>query len=103
MEHNKTFVYREQGKKWELPTFLTFYDPAFVKWAGQKNGVKYGDHVRSWKYRMLGFREPKKGEWYLSGAKVTAWYAPNDLSTKFLVVEPTERYKVKTVSMFERM
>jgi len=29
------------------------------------------------------FREPRKGEFYLSGAIVAAYRAPNDLSTKF--------------------
>lgn len=28
-------------------------------------------------------RPPKRGEWYLSGAIVEAYYAPNDLSTPF--------------------
>lgn len=39
-------------------------------------------------YRHLGFRPPKKGEFYLSGALVQAWKAPNDLTTAFYVVEP---------------
>jgi hypothetical protein len=29
------------------------------------------------------FRAPKKGEFYLSGAKVSAYRAPNDLTQKF--------------------
>ena len=28
-------------------------------------------------------RPPKKGEWYLSGAIIEAWQAPNDLATPF--------------------
>jgi len=28
-------------------------------------------------------RKPKKGEWYLSGARVSAYMAPNDLDTEF--------------------
>lgn len=34
------------------------------------------------------YREPKKGEWYLSGAKVVAYRAPNDLSTKYFIAKP---------------
>jgi hypothetical protein len=46
-------------------------------------------------YRKLGFRPPKKGEFYLSGAIVQAYRAPNDLSTPYHVVEPTaEAYKL---------
>ncbi len=32
-------------------------------------------------------RCPKKGEYYLSGAVVMAYKAPNDLSTEFLIAE----------------
>ena len=32
-------------------------------------------------------RCPKKGEWYLSGAEVQAWKAPNDLSTVFHIAK----------------
>lgn len=28
-------------------------------------------------------RPPKKGEWFLSGAIVEAYYAPNDLTTPY--------------------
>ena len=38
-------------------------------------------------YRKLGFRPPKRGEFYLSGAIVTAYRAPNDLTTPYHVVE----------------
>lgn len=30
-------------------------------------------------------RCPKKGEWYLSGALVSAYQAPNDLSTEYFI------------------
>jgi hypothetical protein len=40
-------------------------------------------HVR------VGFRKPLKGEHYLSGAVVTAYLAPNDLPTEYMVVRPT--------------
>lgn len=46
------------------------------------------------------FREPRKGEWYLSGAFVEAYCAPNDLTTKFhiavLVKTKTEMVEVTT-------
>lgn len=31
------------------------------------------------------YRPPKSGEWYLSGAIVEAYYAPNDLSTDYAI------------------
>ena len=33
------------------------------------------------------FREPRKGEFYLSGVVPTAYRAPNDLSTAFYIAE----------------
>lgn len=32
-------------------------------------------------------RCPKKGEWYLSGALIGAYYAPNDLSAEFPIAQ----------------
>ncbi len=40
-------------------------------------------------YRVVEWDCPKKGEYYLSGAEVAAWRAPNDLSTFFWIVAPT--------------
>ena len=48
-------------------------------------------------YEHLEFRPPKKGEFYLSGAIVTAYRAPNDLSTAFRIVRPTFRAKKETI------
>lgn len=43
------------------------------------------------KFKATGeFRCPKKGEWFLSGAKVSAYRAPNDLSTKYWIAEETK-------------
>ena len=44
-------------------------------------------------------RSPRKGEWYLSGAIVEAYQAPNDLNTPFHIarlvkVEKTETFKI---------
>lgn len=41
-------------------------------------------------------RPPKKGEWYLSGAIVEAYRAPNDLTTAFYIAKLV-RVKSKTV------
>ena len=48
-----------------------------------------------WSYRMVGFRPPRRGEYYLSGAIVEAWRAPNDLTTAYHVVEPLREYKLR--------
>lgn len=40
-------------------------------------------------YERLGFRTPKQGEFYLSGAIVEAWQAPTDLSIAYNIVRPT--------------
>jgi hypothetical protein len=43
-------------------------------------------------------RCPKKGEWYLSGAIVTAYRAPNDLSSEYYIAEIVE---VKEVTLYK--
>jgi hypothetical protein len=50
-----------------------------------------------WSYRVLGFRAPKKGEYYLSGAIPKAYLAPNDLTTPFHIVEAVAEYKLRQV------
>jgi hypothetical protein len=41
------------------------------------------------RYRATGeFRAPKAGEYFLSGAKIMAYRAPNDLSGKYWIAEP---------------
>lgn len=39
-------------------------------------------------YELLGYRAPKKGEHYVSGAIPAAYLAPNDLTTPYHVVRP---------------
>jgi hypothetical protein len=51
------------------------------------------------KFKASGeFREPKKGEWYLSGAIVEAYRSPNDLSTKYWIAVSDNRCKVCNVA-----
>lgn len=48
----------------------------------------YSGHGRA-RYRATGeFRPPRKGEFYLSGAIVHAYMAPNDLSTSYWIARP---------------
>ena len=42
------------------------------------------------RYVRLGFRSPRKGEYYVSGARPAAYRAPNDLTTAYLVVTPLD-------------
>ena len=39
-------------------------------------------------FRILWKRNPRKGEWYVSGAIPAAYKAPNDLTSEYLVVKP---------------
>ena len=50
-----------------------------------------------WRCKITGFRKPKKNEWYLSGEKIQAWQALNDLNTEFFIVEKIERVFQKTI------
>ena len=42
-------------------------------------------------------RCPKKGEWYLSGARIAAYKAPNDLSSVELIATLVEITKIRTI------
>lgn len=76
-------IIRLDGKKWVLPEVLVFS-------ITERSVVHSGQHKF---YNVLGYREPKAGEWFLSGAIIAAYRADNDLGTKYLVVEPTDNAK----------
>ena len=42
------------------------------------------------------FREPRKGEWFLSGAIPEAYYALNDLGTKYHILKLVKVRKIVT-------
>ena len=48
-------------------------------------------------YRRFGFRPPKAGEYYLSGAIVEAYRAAYDYTTPYRIVRPTHR-AVQTIA-----
>ncbi len=52
----------------------------------QRHAVKAGE-----------FRPPRKGEWYLSGAIVEAYLAPNDLSTPHVIARIVETETVTVI------
>lgn len=60
-----------------------------------------GTFAERWFYKRVGYRAPKKGEFYLSGAIVQAWQAPNDLpeTCQYHVVEKTYRAERVTVEI----
>jgi hypothetical protein len=72
--------------------------------------MKYYDGKRTWNlpqvifingefkfYKVIGFQNPKKGEWFLSGAIPEAYQATNDLSQEYLVIETTETAYRKSI------
>ena len=92
IQEDEQIIHREQGKKWSLNKVYQF-------------GIRYEEgkqfHVpNNCEYDVLGYRAPKKGEWYLSGAMPSMYKAPNDLGMEFLVCKPTTKRIRKTVTMF---
>lgn len=47
--------------------------------------VFLGNHPNTWFEATGEFRKPKAGEFYLSGALVSAWYARNDLDSAYWI------------------
>lgn len=48
-------------------------------------------------YEYVGYRAPKAGEWYVSGAIPQGYRAPNDLSAEYHIVRPTFKAVLKSV------
>lgn len=76
-------IYREAGKTWKLPDHIRTSD-GWVR-----------THVYA--YKVLGFRPPRKGEWYLSGAEISAYQARGDFIDNYLVIELGGQLVPKTV------
>lgn len=53
----------------------------------------------AWAYRVLGTRCPKRGEFYVSGAVPQAYKAPNDLASRYMIVEPVTEHTLRQVWM----
>lgn len=60
------------GKTWSTPRYVKF--------------EKIHAH-KTYEYGVVGFREPRVGEHYLSGVITEAYLAYNDLNTKYLIVK----------------
>lgn len=74
--HQKTIHF--EGKKYTLPTKLHF--------------EKLHRCFR-YDYKVIGYRKPLSGEYYVSGAVPEAYRACCDLSVPFLIVEPIQSEK----------
>ena len=80
----KMMIVRLKGKKWKLPDVLPC-----------------GALSKMFFYDVLDYREPRKGEYFISGAIPELYKAPNDLSTKYLTV--TKIYPIKAKTIYERI
>lgn len=68
------FTYHVGEKKWLLPLVVAIDD---------------GVVSRHYFYQIIEYRRPKKGEYFLDGAVITAYKAVTDLYDEYLVVELT--------------
>lgn len=48
---------------------------------------RHSSHLNMRWVKVIGFRPPRKGEYYLSGAIVEAYKAKNDLTASYWIVE----------------
>lgn len=66
-----------------------------------KSGIVEFEHLGLCFYETVAFRAPLQYEYYLSGAEVKAYRAPNNLPAwRFQVVRPT--HHAKAVRKYER-
>lgn len=61
-----------------------------------QGGRKSGEYKAQWDGNPR--RPPKKGEFYLSGSTICAYFAPNDLTTPFHIARIVEVETVTTVN-----
>jgi hypothetical protein len=80
------------------------YSLADVPDEKETGGMSFSERYRNGNIRAIRtgeFREPKRGEWYLSGAIAQGYKAPNDLNTKYhilkLVKVETKTFTTETV------
>ena len=52
-------------------------------------------------YESLGFRNPKKGEFYLSGAIPMGYMAKNDMSSPYHIIRPTYKANPRIVTLIQ--
>lgn len=45
-------------------------------------------------YDVIGFQNPKKGDYYLAGATIEAHKAGNDIPTPYWVVKPNDKVTI---------
>lgn len=64
--------------------------------SAKRDPIEFEGRPGHWSYSIQGKRKPKRGEFYLSGAIVQAWFAPNDLVGEYIVVVPLRRFVMRT-------
>lgn len=74
LRKNNTKLYHAAGQRWVLPLLV------------RMDTIISDDFT----YKVVAFREPLKGEFYLSGSVPHAYRALTNQTTKYLVVELTK-------------
>lgn len=85
----KTIRYRSNGKSWILPNVINLGD----------NLYKFAKVF----YDVIGYRPVEKGEWYLSGAYLSAYKynGINPTNSSYLVIKPTH-FARQATACYER-
>jgi hypothetical protein len=85
----KTIRYKNNGRCWILPKVVSLHDGAKYK-----NGDVF--------YEVVDYRPVENGEWYLSGAIVSAYKynGRNPTSSSYLIIKPT--HIAKQTTCYER-
>lgn len=64
-------------------------------------GFYHGDNPKL-RYTATGeYRPPRRGEYYLSGAIITAYRAPNNLTQSYWIASPRKRQTCPTCGRLE--
>lgn len=66
-----------------------------MRLSARRDPITFEGKPGHWSYSIQGMRKPKRGEFYLSGAVVQAYQAPDDLVGEYLVVVPIRQFVMR--------
>lgn len=78
----------KRGELFPVADRISLAEQAALGVSNQVHSPNLGVYPNLVRAEYVGeFREPKAGEWYLSGAKIEAYKTKNDLSTKYHIAK----------------
>lgn len=86
----------KKGELFPVADRISLAEQGALGVSGQTSAPNIGLYPRNVRAEYTGeFREPKAGEWFLSGAHIEAYYSKNELSQKYHIAKLVRVEKVE--------